>query len=227
MRRCMWVYPRASGGTGLASASPWSSVGLSPRERGNQARAELREHWPGSIPARAGEPAPAADVGSDGRVYPRASGGTGLAWNTSPSSYGLSPRERGNHIRHLRRESFRRSIPARAGEPPDTYSGRPHRRGLSPRERGNLKDDTPVGRLIRSIPARAGEPFRVPRRCAGDAVYPRASGGTGGLPKAPRRIDGLSPRERGNRVAAQSDSCWPRSIPARAGEPPPGRCSLP
>ena len=50
-------------------------------------------------------------------------------------------------------------------------------------------------------------------------VYPRASGGTIGTQNRRLRIDGLSPRERGNPWKANQPGLSVRSIPARAGEP--------
>ena len=71
-----WVYPRACGGTSCCSCPPASAGGLSPRVRGN-----LNEVWHGaskigSIPARAGEPAPDLALHAIHGVYPRACGGT-------------------------------------------------------------------------------------------------------------------------------------------------------
>ena len=190
-------------------AVPSATQGLSPRERGNHDERRLLDcRW----------------------VYPRASGGTDSAgFSLRPVRYGLSPRERGNlwavqfTTPRLRstglspRERGNHMLLAGVSEPVW---------GLSPRERGN-RDDLLQCAIMGSIPARAGEPSETHpswRSSRPAAVYPRASGGTPCY-IAPGRhgdpINGLSPRERGNRNPRRS---WPwrhphGSIPARAGEP--------
>ena len=69
------VYPRASGGTTSSSPSTGTTLGLSPRERGNPLTSHPRQLLLRSIPARAGEPARAGRCARLCRVYPRASGG--------------------------------------------------------------------------------------------------------------------------------------------------------
>ncbi len=136
--------------------------------------------------------------------------------------------------------SLNRSIPARAGEP-CTFRRCPSPRpvyprasggavfigavgldglGLSPRERGSLA--SAVYRLPTngSIPARAGEPSNRCRVVPAPPVYPRASGGAASATRSASSWTGLSPRERGSPFAAGCRSTKPRSIPARAGEPP-------
>ena len=73
-----------------------------------------------------------------------------------------------------------------------------------------------------SIPAWAGEPYgRGSKRRWGE-VYPRVGGGTARTWEELTGDSGLSPRGRGNR--RRSGIAWAvsRSIPAWAGEPPPG-----
>ena len=157
---------------------------------------------------------------------------TGLIW-------GLSPRVRGNPERPIGGQPYRRSIPARAGEPPcaapcvssyavypracggtEDSDGDVHRwEGLSPRVRGN-----PPCALIST-----GRQQVYPRACGGTgqactgaaalAVYPHACGGTtcGRVEYGPNT--GLSPRVRGNRHLEHRVVSLERSIPARAGEP--------
>ena len=55
-----WVYPRACGGTVLGAIAAAFAVGLSPRVRGNLVQQRSGRYGDGSIPARAGEPRPAA-----------------------------------------------------------------------------------------------------------------------------------------------------------------------
>ena len=70
-----------------------------------------------------------------------------------------------------------------------------------------------------SIPAHAGEPETHSRHRRRRRVYPRACGGTVLLLPDGRRVEGLSPRMRGNQHQRHH---WPLprgSIPAHAGEP--------
>ena len=172
-------------------------------------------------------------------VYPRASGGTVASSLPSRLMSGLSPRERGNRAGLASDAPGRRSIPARAGEPrhrPSATRGRPvyprasggtsssravrmARSGLSPRERGNRGCGAQPHARARSIPARAGEPASLASIAAASRVYPRASGGTTTWRRLLISTPGLSPRERGNRLALRAGHVGLRSIPARAGEP--------
>ena len=76
LRSSTRVYPRACGGTSSAMAQSWPVSGLSPRVRGNRWPPSEIDRLPGSIPARAGEPASAGPQKRFWRVYPRACGGT-------------------------------------------------------------------------------------------------------------------------------------------------------
>ena len=111
------VYPRVCGGTRDVSAEEHLTQGLSPRVRGNRSITHDLREISGSIPACAGEPAPAGAGASAGRVYPRVCGGTGRLEESWNSPTGLSPRVRGNRIAFAARRGPRGSIPACAGEP--------------------------------------------------------------------------------------------------------------
>ena len=138
-----------------------------------------------------------------------------------------------------RRLPYRRSIPARTGEPkgangvpfchtvyPRAYGGTPRRSalsravsGLSPRVRGNRAGAMGAVATTGSIPARTGEP-RGGQHCRGQSrVYPRAYGGTARARWAPWRRPGLSPRVRRNLEEYAQVGAYDRSIPARTGEP--------
>ena len=152
--------------------------GLSPRLRGNRVGCldwvmSLR-----SIPALAGEPSRSCWCCLTMEVYPRACGGTGLAFGVMMLAGGLSPRLRGNRTCAPPRPWGNRSIPALAGEPfprcnlcsaqgvyPRACGGTIDRKqrklleqGLSPRLRGNPALDEEDLAAQRSIPALAGEP---------------------------------------------------------------------
>ena len=172
------VYPRACGGTGPV---PWEvrhQEGLSPRVRGNLAVILGTGGVVWSIPARAGEPLRRSRCSAVDRVYPRACGGTMDTAAVTPPMPGLSPRVRGNLEHQPEDGPYRRSIPARAGEPfgdgalraavrvyPRACGGtvctnKEHymEKGLSPRVRGNLIGERQRVGEYGSIPARAGEP---------------------------------------------------------------------
>ena len=77
-----------------------------------------------------------------------------------------------------------------------------------------------------SIPARAGEPGAPCWSSKTLWVYPRACGGTGVMLISSTPQYGLSPRVRGNRCHWAHPPRGPRSIPARAGEPPRSLCGI-
>ena len=194
----LMVYPRACGGTPTSRSSRYQWLGLSPRVRGNRSGGGGGGAGRGSIPARAGEPAPpvsrypplrsiparAGEPGPPRRcrrrktVYPRACGGTGRIAMGLKLTDGLSPRVRGNQVLQHRPATSVRSIPARAGEPPTAASSA--------------------------------------RRAT---VYPRACGGTEWALLGLTTATGLSPRVRGNQADGRGAADQLGSIPARAGEP--------
>ena len=212
------VYPRVCGGTQGGGQPGGRYEGLSPRVRGNQIRAISPEMPDWSIPACAGEPAPAAGRNRASQVYPRVCGGTGGIPSGGSPGGGLSPRVRGNRRRFPSIVGQPGSIPACAGEPTGRGIAPPVRRvyprvcggtlvadapvrrneGLSPRVRGNLFIPPSALSGRRSIPACAGEPPPVPPVKRVVRVYPRVCGGT--VPEGVRGEDGigLSPRVRGN-----------------------------
>ena len=111
------VYPRACGGTFDSRGRRIENTGLSPRVRGNPLARPPPDVRQGSIPARAGEPLALSPVKGWDRVYPRACGGTAMGSARFSGYQGLSPRVRGNLSRGKVVVAWRRSIPARAGEP--------------------------------------------------------------------------------------------------------------
>ena len=149
---------------------------------------------------------------------PRVGGGT--PWHRLPNGplAGLSPRGRGNRSASSTNASSAGSIPAWAGEPLkhqrprrllpvyprvgggtfDGVSGRAQDAGLSPRGRGNPSPTSPESGSERSIPSWAGEPSRRYTHPSRPTVYPRVGGGTRSLLITFKRVDGLSPRGRGN-----------------------------
>ena len=111
------VYPRVCGGTRSASEACKANWGLSPRVRGNPRHRDGHAIIPGSIPACAGEPRARHRSKWRARVYPRVCGGTMTLRDSTYTSWGLSPRVRGNPIRVQIQRVRAGSIPACAGEP--------------------------------------------------------------------------------------------------------------
>ena len=233
------VYPRERGGTAHSPSPSFSTMGLSPRTRGNRRRRGAGAFPRRSIPANAGEPLRLPHFRRRGRVYPRERGGTARQSVTGALSWGLSPRTRGNPRAVNGGGGWPGSIPANAGEPLTRCSttstggvyprerGGTHARasaparhqGLSPRTRGNRSSSKVRTSRLGSIPANAGEPSHglLAKRLA--RVYPRERGGTFVEIAQEHRRKGLSPRTRGNRAGRRQSPPVQRSIPANAGEP--------
>ena len=227
------------GGTASILVTVDGNSGLSPRVRGNLRARAYQVTGEGSIPACAGEPWDSVRTHSAPRVYPRVCGGTPLDTPSDAGLHGLSPRVRGNLVRHNRQKDWARSIPACAGEPkypgaisssvrvyPRVCGGTPLgtggpvlESGLSPRVRGNLRDAVGQPVELRSIPACAGEPPSSRLLPWPAAVYPRVCGGTSTVTRPSCLARGLSPRVRGNLPHDFHVPSFPRSIPACAGEP--------
>ena len=215
------------------------STGLSPRVRGSRRDGAGRAKAEGPIPAGAGEPSGRSSWGRRGRAYPRGCGGAPLSCQTSPSTWGLSPRVRGSPPTTVLAGERLGPIPAGAGEPwsracasaafrayprgcggamqgrIDDYYGM----GLSPRVRGSPAAECRPWRDAGPIPAGAGEP-RFGLTMTWDAgAYPRGCGGAGAQPISRRAFGGLSPRVRGSRWARSIAATGAGPIPAGAGEP--------
>ena len=151
------AYPRAGGGTTFRNCTSRMTEGLSPRRRGNRIRSAQGIAREGPIPAQAGEPRSCTTFSRPTKAYPRAGGGTAVMTPPPSSSGGLSPRRRGNRSTMTEWCTWRRPIPAQAGEPCRIRRRRGVRwaypragggtgefgfrgdagQGLSPRRRGN------------------------------------------------------------------------------------------
>ncbi len=233
------VYPRAYGETSAQGWRGWVLRGLSPRLRGNLLKSSFGSPSHRSIPALTGKPARPRDRGLAAQVYPRAYGETSGGPGASTTTTGLSPRLRGNRELLVAGNGEPRSIPALTGKPeyhrrieaiervyPRAYGetlacrhSLPQERGLSPRLRGNRLQGRARGQGVGSIPALTGKPemhvFRYWKRW----VYPRAYGETLGGVNTVEKLNGLSPRLRGNPARAISATSAARSIPALTGKP--------
>ena len=136
-----------------------------------------------------------------------------------PDTLGSIPALAGEPFSAARTEMVQRVYPrACGGTLPEAITAL-QAQGLSPRLRGNrnLRGSEPLCK--RSIPALAGEPISNRKGWKEREVYPRACGGTTNTRTGAYRPCGLSPRLRGNPVAAYQNRCLCGSIPALAGEP--------
>ena len=214
-------------------------MGLSPRVRGNPGSIGTRCLAWGPIPACAGQPSGGCVGPSKSGAYPRVCGATADRYYATALHEGLSPRVRGNL--YVARANVVRfgPIPACAGQPSAslirTSLSRAYPRvcgatdegqrllhdlqGLSPRVRGN-----PGGRGLfpptrRPIPACAGQPPTATMRRPCMRAYPRVCGATLGQLGLDAWLGGLSPRVRGNLLAAVWGRLSLGPIPACAGQP--------
>ena len=142
-RRCgtsiVTVYPRACGGTSQECHFVTSTVGLSPRLRGNPCRRAPSSSMMGSIPAPAGEPACGTTCWGYSEVYPRACGGTWPLVYEYWDDWGLSPRLRGNLIVQWLALGQSVVYPRACGGTGQSSWDDAKTAGLSPRLRGNPK----------------------------------------------------------------------------------------
>ena len=119
------VHPRVGGETNSRSAAVCSCCGPSPRGRGNRDPGDDGTSVDGSIPAWAGKPASCFARCWTPRVHPRVGGETCTTSGRRTSSFGPSPRGRGNHATVALSLIELRSIPAWAGKPAGVVVVRP------------------------------------------------------------------------------------------------------
>ncbi len=172
------VYPRVYGETRKNGSKVTWDYGLSPRVRGNPNAISWHSVVYRSIPACTGKPPPCRTGKFDGQVYPRVYGETAIALPNQPTSYGLSPRVRGNRVVTESVGLDAGSIPACTGKPTRrhglsgggpvyprvygetlrTFLGLTITGGLSPRVRGNPLQYWVPRQRAGSIPACTGKP---------------------------------------------------------------------
>ena len=114
------VYPRVGGGNKNDPQTSRTAGGLSPRGRGKLLRVDAGAAGPGSIPAWAGETRRAEMPKAFPTVYPRVGGGNGSRTPFAQDKAGLSPRGRGKPLLLADPLIVGRSIPAWAGETPNS-----------------------------------------------------------------------------------------------------------
>ena len=217
------AYPRVCGATADRYYATALHEGLSPRVRGNLYVARANVVRFGPIPACAGQPSASLIRTSLSRAYPRVCGATDEGQRLLHDLQGLSPRVRGNQLRHCPAPSVNGPIPACAGQPwvnwdsmlglgayprvcgatKEILCSQRLVMGLSPRVRGNRPWKSSRTRRAGPIPACAGQPERICRFALAGWAYPRVCGATLRNFRRLRLRSGLSPRVRGNRTRQQ------------------------
>ena len=196
------AYPRVCGATEIATNPPGGEDGLSPRVRGNPPLNSVTRMGQGPIPACAGQPACATSQMRHPWAYPRVCGATSSSPVAIWKVKGLSPRVRGNPVRHYCPGLGQGPIPACAGQPNLNWHCctrcRAYPRvcgatyietistfclaGLSPRVRGNPLLLSSLQALAGPIPACAGQPGNVGSAADAGWAYPRVCGATWAKP---------------------------------------------
>ena len=191
-------HPRVRGGTCRFWEARQRVTGPSPRARGNRDGERIVDHFRGTIPACAGEPALPLLRPPLPWDHPRVRGGTPTARPGASRYSGPSPRARGNPREREGGREILGTIPACAGEPPhrssmgasawdhprvrggtlNAFARNVAARGPSPRARGNHARRVYVRPKPGTIPACAGEPPSSPLTSARPRDHPRVRGGT-------------------------------------------------
>ncbi len=231
------VHPRACGEHSKFMPSLSITDGSSPRLRGTRSVGRSQLITGRFIPAPAGNTSPAMHQSPALQVHPRACGEHSPFPRPFFDRVGSSPRLRGTPPFDARERSFRRFIPAPAGNTSSSYVTTEkytvHPRacgehvgqqllraiagGSSPRLRGTQPLLVRILSLMRFIPAPAGNTvfFSVVWRY--QAVHPRACGEHYVAHADSEGANGSSPRLRGTLTGGGSYSDIYRFIPAPAG----------
>ena len=172
----------------------------------------------GLSPPVRGEPFRSRSFSASAWVYPRPCGGTPPGRSISPAHWGLSPPVRGEPLPVCATGIVQKVYPRPCGGTTSSVLNPLSPGGLSPPHSFQLSA------CAGSIPARAGEPPDSPGATPPPWVYPRPCGGTSSTDTVNLACKGLSPPVRGNPEKPRQTETLSRSIPARAGEPPPDGC---
>ena len=174
-----------------------NTMGPSPLARGKLDVTAVNYDARGTIPARAGETTPQEPRIGPQRDHPRSRGGNAAVRSARPSVLGPSPLARGKLNTGVCFWHLNGTIPARAGETPETCGfilsptdhprsrggngvkvlEQVYRDGPSPLARGKPHRTTTSSLEPGTIPARAGETCRGPRRTTCSRDHPRSRGG--------------------------------------------------
>ena len=233
------VHPRERGESRRAGGRRTPAAGPSPRARGIRACRSCALSLSRSIPASAGNPSSRLRSAYSGRVHPRERGESLYVFRADVPVAGPSPRARGIRQGLHAGEDRQGSIPASAGNPPQSR-GRLLLGGVHPRERGESSGfrwpafsghgPSPRARGIRergsrrdrsdgSIPASAGNPHSITSSIARTTVHPRERGESRGAADQFVLFGGPSPRARGIPAGRGGPASRCGSIPASAGNP--------
>ncbi len=192
----MPVHPRACGEHPIPSIVPPVRSGSSPRLRGTRDKPNHSFTTERFIPAPAGNTIFRLLTDKLRSVHPRACGEHLSRYPMDGLKIGSSPRLRGTRVNLMGRNSFKRFIPAPAGNTRyiagfavfmpvhpracGEHSPLPYmlgsKGGSSPRLRGTLDRIEGAGDVARFIPAPAGNTISIPSASAVYSVHPSACG---------------------------------------------------
>ncbi len=150
------VHPRIRGERLPAHRERQLRTGSSPHTRGTPSPAMLSWRYPRFIPAYAGNARHVCHLRPRMSVHPRIRGERCTCLPTRLRTFGSSPHARGTHRRHHLPHTYRRFIPACAGNASGVFPSSPSPSGSSPHARGTLGYRHPEQRDGRFIPACAG-----------------------------------------------------------------------
>ena len=231
------VHPRGRGEHSDIIKMRAPTAGSSPRSRGTLSTSDpLFASWR-FIPAVAGNTSPAVVLAEPSAVHPRGRGEHSGQLSAELRASGSSPRSRGTPRLFALGLSFRRFIPAVAGNTNRTaaadslYAVHPRGRGehppraryvlprvgSSPRSRGTLVSKPAELTLVRFIPAVAGNTQWKVATALAFAVHPRGRGEHRDAITSSTLGIGSSPRSRGTPPSLLSHTFCARFIPAVAG----------
>ena len=231
------VHPRVRGEqTGMLRVM-YSGSGSSPRARGTVHKPNSPPALARFIPACAGNRRAGSRACGRWPVHPRVRGEQTEGGCMEYRGYGSSPRARGTGNCANDRWTFRRFIPACAGNrtctarAPGWVSVHPRVRGeqrgyhinclyyagSSPRARGTARNLRRRRAAPRFIPACAGNSCRVRAEEGAGPVHPRVRGEQGDVERCHAARVGSSPRARGTEGTRPDCGAAHRFIPACAG----------
>ena len=231
------VHPRRRGEHTLEPYPVHQRDGSSPQARGTPPPGCRRQPPTRFIPAGAGNTPSRLPLCVTGPVHPRRRGEHFCAGQPRRGRCGSSPQARGTPDCRLPAVTYRRFIPAGAGNTRNLWpayrctSVHPRRRGehpngdsthistsgSSPQARGTPPEGHRTCSRRRFIPAGAGNTRRPYETTRSETVHPRRRGEHIRVRRAFSHCNGSSPQARGTRGVGIYPDWHPRFIPAGAG----------
>ena len=231
------AHPRSRGEHTSSFVRRDSQLGSSPLARGTHPEGELNAHFPGLIPARAGNTDLAGHNVHRFRAHPRSRGEhfyqsplAGGFWGSSPlargtpgadlppaASTGLIPARAGNTIASVAGDAMDWAHPRSRGEHLRVLMGEHYAQGSSPLARGTHVPGVDCRTGTGLIPARAGNTLCAGWWWSSRGAHPRSRGEHNVLDSTQDGALGSSPLARGTQDAAGLPSYLTGLIPARAG----------